>query len=209
MKKLFLITLFPFSCFSSPFIGADYLYTYNNHDYNVQYHQDNIKLSPDKSDSGFTLYGGFTFDENWEFELGYQKYKLDSSIEGNRSINNNVISNYEWDSKINVDRFYLMPKYIYSINDDIDFRIGAGLTYTDYKFSTSKSEEFESLINADNEWTTPISSHSFSKKRLGIISKFELNYKLPYNFSINTSALLHDDSALSSLSLTLGARYSF
>ncbi|KXF82234.1 AcfA family outer membrane beta-barrel protein [Enterovibrio coralii] len=138
---------------ASPYVSLGYGISNVSQDNAVSF-SDGTNLTPDNSDSTFSGLLGYRFDNNFGFELSYNQYDANSSRSKFVSAAQSIVIEDEWDADLKAKQLVVMPVYFYALNDQLRFKCGAGLTYTQYKITGSASREADNQLT-DHEISTP------------------------------------------------------
>lgn len=135
------------------------------------------QLNLESDDGAFGGYLGYKFNQNWGLEFGYRQFEFDDST-GSESIANGIETEEEWDADIEAKQFTLMPMYFHNFNDKWTMKVGAGISYTQYDYSSGYSLETEEVATDIDLSETHISGESGSTNEWGGIASIGIEYAI-------------------------------
>ncbi|MGY3572305.1 AcfA family outer membrane beta-barrel protein [Vibrio paucivorans] len=208
-----LASAFSSAVVASPYLGLEYGYGTTNHDYNANFASDNIALDPSNEEGVFGAFAGYSFNEKWAIEFGYNQYELD---DGRSQYNGTVPlpggeyhQETEWDASVKAKQFTLAPVYTHAFNDKWTMKVKAGLTYTQYTTSQSKEEEFELVTNDDNEFTNTLVHEKKDFNEVGGVVAVGAEYAILPQLTLGANAKYQLDSFANTASLNVSITYYF
>lgn len=215
MKKILLPLLVTcsFSAAAAPYVGVEYGMGTTTHDFQPAFNADNVQLDPKQEDGIASGFVGYAFNDAWALELGYSQFELSDSHSkylGMTTVNGQVYTHeLDWDSSVDAKQISLLPVYTYELNEKWSAKLKAGLTYTQYKASAGKYEEFELVANDDIEHGKTLSHTSSTTDSVGALVSAGVEYRILSRLAIGANAKYQTDSFASTASFNIGTTYYF
>lgn len=207
MKKVIaLAALFAAPAFANPYLGLEYGMLHTDHDFEPTVNGE--QLNPESNDAVLGGYLGYKFNDNWGLELGYRQFDMDDS-KGNETQDATYEYEQDWDADIKAKQFTLMPMYFHNFNDKWTMKAGAGVTYTQYDYSSSyKAEQEEHLTDIDTV-TDYQKGPSGSSNEFGGIASIGIEYAIVSGFTVGANAKYQIDSYANAATFSLTTAYYF
>lgn len=215
MKKslLGLLVVCSFSATAAPYVGLEYGFGSSNTDFDSTFKAEGIKLEPKSDDGIMTVFLGYSVSPSWAVELGYSQFDLDDSQSKKLGIANVGGKDYhhemEWDSSVKAKQISLAPVFTYALNDRWSTKLKAGLTYTQYKSSESKSEEYELVTNDDIEMDNNLFHRSSDSNEIGAMFALGTEYAVLPQLTVGANVKYQLDNYANTASFNLGTTYYF
>ncbi len=207
MKKMIaLAALFAAPVFANPYLGVEYGFVHADHDFEPSVNGQ--QLNPETDGAAFGGYLGYKFSSNWGLELGYRQFDMDDS-KGTESITNGIETEQDWDAEIKAKQFTLMPMYFHSFNDNWTMKVGAGVTYTQYDYSSGYSYEEEVIATDIDQNQSHIAGESGSSNEFGGIASVGIEYAIVSGFTIGANAKYQVDRYANAATFSLTTAYYF
>lgn len=215
MKKslLSLLVICSFPTLAAPYIGLEYGVSSSNTDFSSAFKAEGVNLDPKADDGIMSAFLGYSFTPSWALELGYSQFDLDDSQSKNLGIANVGGKDYhhemEWDSSVKAKQISLAPVFTYALNSDWTTKLKAGLTYTQYKSSESKSEDYELVTNDDVEMDNNLFHRSSDSNEIGAMLALGTEYTVLPQLTVGANVKYQLDNYANTASLNLGTTYYF
>ena len=195
------------TAFAAPYVGLEYGVTNMSHDYSTTF-SDNVKLTPDDSDSAFGGFVGYRVND-FGFEVGYKKFESDDSRSQMLSYVPPVETDREWDADLGATQLTFKPVYFYNIDDRLQLKTGLGVTYTQYKYNASRYTEVENNLTDQESISDYEHGASKSEGAFGAIASVGIEYIVIQNLALGASASYQVDSIANSMSFMFSSAYYF
>ncbi|MEC6831576.1 AcfA family outer membrane beta-barrel protein [Photobacterium toruni] len=209
-KKLLLpLALLCSPVFAGPYIGLEVGAASINHDFSTHFVADAKTVTPSNSS---TIFGGFVGyrSNNIGIELGYKQFELEGSKSQYFPLVNSFNHEREWEAKLNANQFIIKPVYFYALTKKLQLKAGAGVTYTQYDYSSSAQDEYEHVLNDDLEYNTPrLGGESNKKSEFGVIASIGIDYNIYRNINIGAAMEYYTDSTANGGNVTVNTTYFF
>ena len=215
MKKtlLSLMVMCSFSAAAAPYVGLEYGIGSTSTDFHSSFSADGVNLDPSSEDGIVSAFVGYSFNPAWAVELGYSQFDLDDSQSKNLGIANVGSKDYhhemDWNSSVKAKQISLAPVYTYALNSDWTTKFKAGLTYTQYKTSESKSQEYELVTNDDVEMENGLFHRSSDRNEVGALLSIGTEYVVLPQLTIGANVKYQLDSYANTTSFNVGTTYYF
>lgn len=200
-----------FSVAAAPYVGLEYGFGTTDHDFETSFEADGVNLNPELEDGIFGGFVGYSINDSWAVELGYNQFELQDNRSKHLSYDPTTATKKEldWDSSIKATQITLTPVFSYALNEKWTTKIKAGLSYTQYKSTAGKYLETENELT-DQETSvlqgTPIQNKS---DELGGIFSIGAEYKIFPQLTIGANAKYQLDSYANTASINVGSTYYF
>ena len=212
MKKYLFLLMATTSttAFAVPYIGIEYGVTNINHNYSTTFSSDNVSLTPDDSSDYFGGFIGYRFND-FGIELSYK------SFESNNSRSQMLVSDRpgyaqerEWNTDLDATQFTFKPVYFYYPFDELQLKIGLGLTYTQYKYNSSSQDEYKSIFDDDVKSTAErLGGESKKDNVFGGTASVGIYYMASPDIAYGASANYQVDRVVNSTSFMLSSVFYF
>ncbi|WP_274879692.1 AcfA family outer membrane beta-barrel protein [Vibrio harveyi] len=215
MKKtvLTILTASSFSVAAAPYVGLEYGFGTTDHDFEPSFQADGVNLNPELEDGIFGGFIGYSINDSWAVELGYNQFDLDDGRSKNLGIVDIKGQKYHhemnWDASIKAKQITLAPVFSYALNEKWTTKVKAGLTYTQYESKASKLEEHELVMNDDVEMNNTLFHRSEKNNELGAMLSIGAEYKIFPQLTIGANAKYQLDSYANTASINVGSTYYF
>ncbi|MGD1463191.1 AcfA family outer membrane beta-barrel protein [Vibrio harveyi] len=213
MKKtvLTILAASSFSVAAAPYVGLEYGFGTTDHDFEPSFQADGVNLNPELEDGIFGGFIGYSINDSWAVELGYNQFDLDDSRSRFDSFDSStgIKKEMEWDSSIKAKQITLAPVFNYTLNQKWSAKMKAGLTYTQYKAHEGKYLETENELT-DHESSVaqgPVIKHDTNE--VGAILSIGAEYKIFPQLTIGANAKYQLDSYANTASINVGSTYYF
>lgn len=195
---------------AAPYVGIEYGIGSTSHDVQSNFKQDpNVKLDPALEDGILSGFVGYQLTPSWAVELGYSQYDLDGSRSFKHPYQNDGIEREtEWDSSVKAKQFMLTPVYTFDLSDKWLTKVKAGLTYTQYDISNSKTYEEEHIVT-DVEQNRTLEHNSRSSNEIGGLVFVGAEYKVLPQLTLGANVKYQFDSFANTASFNIGSTYYF
>lgn len=207
MKKVIaLVALFAAPVFANPYLGLEYGILHTDHDFEPTVNGE--QLNPESDDAILGGYLGYKFNDQWGLELGYRQFDIDDS-KGSETISNGIETEQDWDADIKAKQFTLMPMYFHNFNDKWTMKVGAGVSYTQYDYSSGYSYEEEVIATDVDQNHSHIKGESGSSNEFGGIASIGIEYAIVSGFTVGANAKYQIDSYANAATFSLTTAYYF
>ncbi len=168
---------------------------------------ENVYISPDASDSIWSITLGYDTGNNTSIELAYSQFNSDTELEKPPIVAGNLITTHEYQVNMKTQQFSITPVYHKSLSNKISMKGGLGVIYTHYEFSGSTSRE----LNGNDAGSIPgvVVPAPSSDKKWGVNATVGADYSLIDGITIGVQANYSYDSLASHKSIlgTVGFRF--
>ncbi|GHA60462.1 AcfA family outer membrane beta-barrel protein [Photobacterium aphoticum] len=214
MKKTLstLLIACSFSATAAPYVGLEYGVGSASHDATNTFSKEGVHLDPSLEDGILGGFVGYAFNDNWALELGYNQFELSDSHSSYLGLTADKAYHHEmdWDASVDAKQVTLAPVYTFAFNDQWRAKVKAGLTYTQYDASQSKTEEWESVTNDDieHEINHPTAAAQ-SQNEIGGMVSVGAEYAVLPQLTVGANVKYQADSYASMASFNIGTTYYF
>lgn len=168
---------------------------------------ENVSISPDTSDSIWSITLGYDTGNNTTIEMAYSQFNGDTELEKPATVSGGLVTSHDYQVNMKAKQFSMTPVYHKSLSNKINIKGGMGVTYTDYEFSGSTSRE----INGNDAGPIPgvVVPAPRSDKKWGVNATVGADYSLLEGVTIGVQANYSYDSVASHKSVlgTVGFRF--
>lgn len=207
MKKIFFCAaLFTAPVFANPYIGIEYGLVHADHDFEPAVN--GKQLNPEPEDGVLGGYLGYKFNQNWGLELGYRQFDMDDS-KGNETIASGIETEQDWDADIKAKQFTLMPMYFHNFSDKWTMKVGAGVSYTQYDYSSGYSTEEEVIATDVDQNYSYTQGESGSSNEFGGIVSLGIDYNIMAGWAVGANAKYQVDSYANAATFNITTAYYF
>ncbi|OBU43293.1 peptide ABC transporter permease [Photobacterium phosphoreum] len=210
-KLLLPLALLCSPVFAGPYVGLEVGAASINHDFSTHFVADAKTVTPSNSSTTFGGFVGYR-SNNIGIELGYKQFELEGSTSQHLPLvnNNSYTHEREWEADINVKQFIVKPVYFYALTEKVQLKAGAGITYTQYDYSSSSQDEYENILNDDLEFNKPrLGGESENNSEFGVIASIGIDYNVYRNINIGAAMEYYVDSTANGGNVTVNTTYFF
>lgn len=212
MKKS--ITILPllccasFSVFAKSYLNLGYGVSVPSTDQQLVFTGiEEVYISPDTSDSVWSITLGYGMGNNTSIEMAYSQFNGDTELEKPATVSGSVVTTYDYQVNMKAEQFSITPVYHTNFGKKISIKGGMGVTYTHYEFSGSTSRE----LNGNDAGPIPgaIVPSPQSDKKWGVNATVGADYLLLQGLTIGVQANYSYDNVASHKSVlgTVGFRF--
>lgn len=158
-----------------------------------------VAVSPETSDSMWGVTFGYDTGNNTSVEFGYNRFQGDSELETLGETINGLPTTNEYQTNMTANQIVVTPMYHRSVNNRMNVKGGAGVTYTDYEFTGSHHrEQFDTSLGPIPGVTAPATK---SLKKWGVVASVGADYSLMEGITVGVQANYSYDSVASNKSI--------
>ncbi|WP_146490687.1 AcfA family outer membrane beta-barrel protein [Vibrio sp. T20] len=212
MKKLFLIGVIvavPTVALANPYVSLNY--GFNNTDQAISTPSNLVPMATTDEDSAsFGGAVGYKFNESWALELGYRHFSNEGESELYITDTELYEESIEASSEINVHQLTLKPIYSFHLTEKLDFKLGAGVSLTQYQYSSKVVHETdEEKFPEDIETSAVLHNENSEEWIVGGIASLGLAYNFTNHFALGAEVSYQADEKAQNINAGINASYTF